>query len=107
MTGRADRVEHARDQGASARPASSAGPFAPPKLPPPLPDAEPVELLRLAVVVKRNGRRDFIASVERDDETAARLAGCRASDPLAAITGATAAALEVLRTRVRNEEAQR
>ena len=105
MPGRVDRVEHARDQGASARPAPSSGPFAPPKLPPTAPDAEPVELLRLAVVVRRNGRRDFIASVERDDETGARLAGCRASDPLAAITGATAAALEVLRARV--EEAQR
>lgn len=105
MPGRVDRVEHARDQGASARPAPSSGPFAPPKLPPPRADAEPVELLRLAVVVRRNGRRDFVASVERDDETGARLAGCRASDPLAATTGATAAALEVLRARV--EEAQR
>jgi len=76
-------------------------------MPPTVPDAEPVELLRLAVVVKRNGPRDFIASVERDDETAARLSGCRASDSLAAITGATAAALEVLRARVRHEEARR
>lgn len=104
MPGRVDEVEHARDQRASARPASSSGPFAPPKLPPPAPDAEPVEMLRLAIVVKRNGHRDFIASVERDDETGARLAGCRATEPLAAITGAAAAALEVLRARVAREE---
>lgn len=98
MHGHNDHAEHANDPGANARSDPSPGPFAPPALPPPVPDTEPAELLRLAVVVKRHSPRVFTAIVERDDETGTRLAGCRASDPRAAIAGATAAALEVLRS---------
>lgn len=81
------------------RPKQRSAPFAPPQVPPPVNDALPAGLLRLAVVLRMLGPRDFIAGVEREPG-GVKLAGCRATDPLAAVQGAIAGAVEVMRTRL-------
>lgn len=87
---------------ASAASRQPNGPFAQGPLPEASEAAEPVEVLRLVVVLRMLGPRDFLAGVEREPG-GVKLAGCRATDPLAAVQGATAGAVEVMRARLRED----
>jgi hypothetical protein len=77
-------------------PGEAPAPFAEPKLPPPLPSAR-VEVLRLTVMVRQAGSRDFLAVAQREGEAPKKLGGCRATSLLAAVQGVQAAAVEALR----------
>jgi len=88
------------DPGARVRADAPPEPFTPPTPPPAAPEAAVVEALRLVVVLHQRGRRDYLAGVTREPGEI-KLAGCRATDPFAAVQGACAAAVEVLRAEAR------
>lgn len=93
--GRGNRPEDANDEGAAARP-THGGPFTEPSLPPASAPMTPKEVLRLVVVLQERDGRDFLAVVTREPG-GIRVAGCRATDPFAAVQGACSAAVETLR----------